>query len=55
VLAWEDLLSYVAFKNPGETVGLTVLRNGEEQEINVTLEERPAGFDNGSQSPQTIP
>jgi S1-C subfamily serine protease len=55
VRAWEDLLSYVAFKDPGETVALTVLRNGEEQEINVTLEERPAGFDNGSQSPQTIP
>jgi 2-alkenal reductase len=51
VLAWEDLLSYVAFRDPGETVELTVLRNGEEQQISVTLEERPAGFDNGSQSP----
>jgi S1-C subfamily serine protease len=55
VLAWEDLLSYIAFRNPGETVELTVLRNGQEQQIPVTLEGRPAGFEDEGQSPQNVP
>jgi S1-C subfamily serine protease len=55
VLAWEDLLSYIAFRNPGDTVELTVLRNGEEQQIPVTLEGRPAGFEDEGQSPQNVP
>jgi S1-C subfamily serine protease len=55
VLAWEDLLSYIAFQNPGDEVEVTVLRDGEEQQITVTLEERPAGFENNGQSPQDVP
>jgi S1-C subfamily serine protease len=35
------LLDYVAFRAPGDTVVLTVLRNGERQEIPVTLAPRP--------------
>jgi 2-alkenal reductase len=38
---FDDLLTVVAAKNPGDTVELTVLRDGEEQQIPVTLEARP--------------
>ena len=37
-----DLLSLVAFKRPGDTITLSVLRNGAEQEIAVDLAARPA-------------
>jgi S1-C subfamily serine protease len=39
---FDDLLIYIALQTgPGQTVGLTVVRDGEETEIQVTLEERP--------------
>ena len=39
-----DLLAIVAFKNPGEQVEMTVIRNGEPQTVNVTLDARPTNF-----------
>ncbi|MEZ4869281.1 MAG: trypsin-like peptidase domain-containing protein [Caldilineaceae bacterium] len=42
ISSFDDLLSYIAFKAPGDTVTLTVLRNGERQQIQVTLTARPA-------------
>ena len=39
---FDDLLSYVALKTePGQDVRLTVLRGGTEQEVTVTVGERP--------------
>lgn len=39
---FDDLLGYlILFKSPGDTITLTVLRDGEEQEITVTLGTRP--------------
>jgi len=41
VVDFDDLLIAVASKNPGDTVELTILRDGEEQQVAVTLEARP--------------
>jgi 2-alkenal reductase len=42
VATFDDLLSYlITSKSPGETVVLTVLRDGQPLDITVTLEERP--------------
>lgn len=41
--SFDDLLSYIAFKRPGDQVELVVLRNGQEGQITVTLGERPSG------------
>jgi 2-alkenal reductase len=38
---FDALLIVVASKNPGDTVELTILRNGKEQQVVVTLEARP--------------
>jgi S1-C subfamily serine protease len=43
VLEFSELLSYMMLnKKPGETMDVTVLRNGEEMVFNVTLGERPS-------------
>jgi S1-C subfamily serine protease len=44
VLDFSDLLITVAFKKPGDTLNLTVLRNGEERQVTATLAERPASI-----------
>jgi S1-C subfamily serine protease len=44
VLDWSDLLSQVTFKNPGDEITLTIIRDGERQEITVNLAARPADF-----------
>jgi 2-alkenal reductase len=36
-----DLLTTVAFKQPGETVELTILRDGQQQQVTARLAERP--------------
>jgi 2-alkenal reductase len=41
VTDFDDLLSIVASKNPGAVLMLTILRNGKQQEVVVTLEVRP--------------
>jgi 2-alkenal reductase len=42
VNTFDDLLIYIALNSaPGQTVTLSVLRDGETREIQVTLEERP--------------
>lgn len=42
VLRFDDLLSYlITNKSPGDTVSLTVLRDGEEIELELTLDKRP--------------
>ena len=42
VHSMEDLLAYMVTKaTPGQTVTLTVLRDGAEQKVSVTLGERP--------------
>lgn len=38
----EALIELVAGKNPGDTVTLTILRDGEQSDVTVTLGERPA-------------
>ena len=44
VATFDDLLNYVAFKSPSDKVTVTVLRNGERQQIPVTLAPRPANI-----------
>jgi 2-alkenal reductase len=41
---FNDLLAYVAFKRPGDTVELTILRDGERQQVTVELGVRPEEF-----------
>jgi putative serine protease PepD len=43
ITSFDDLLSYIAFKHPGDKVVLTVLRNGQQQQLTVTLGTRPQG------------
>ncbi|NLG97027.1 MAG: PDZ domain-containing protein [Chloroflexi bacterium] len=43
IRSFEDLLSYIAFKRPGDQVELVVLRNGQQGQVTVTLGERPSG------------
>ena len=38
---FDDLLTYIAYRQPGETIMLTVVRDGDRQEVPVTLGERP--------------
>jgi len=46
VNTFDDLLIYIALNTrPGQEVTLTILREGESQEITVTLEKRPATLD----------
>jgi S1-C subfamily serine protease len=43
VLQFSDMLSYMLLnKQPGDEIGVTVLRNGEELDLSVILGERPA-------------
>jgi 2-alkenal reductase len=43
VIQYDDLISYlVTHKSPGDTVVLTVIRDGQKQDINLTLGKRPA-------------
>jgi 2-alkenal reductase len=41
IATFDDLLNYIAFKNPGDQITLTVLRDGQPQQITVTLGARP--------------
>ncbi len=42
VSSFDDILLYIAFKaEPGQTITLTVIRDGAQQEVDVTLEPRP--------------
>jgi 2-alkenal reductase len=41
---FNDLLAYVAFKRPGDEVELTILRDGERQQVTVELGTRPSDF-----------
>ncbi len=41
---FNSLLVTVAFKKPGDTLDLTVLRNGQQRQITVTLAQRPASL-----------
>ena len=43
----DDLARFVAFRKPGETVTLTVLRNGQREQVELTLGKRPDGPDAG--------
>jgi S1-C subfamily serine protease len=39
-------LIYIAINaSPGDTIRLTILRNGEQQDVDVTLAKRPASTD----------
>ena len=44
VNTFDDMLSYIAFKAPGDKVTLTILRNGQRQQVPVTLTARPANI-----------
>jgi S1-C subfamily serine protease len=48
IVDFDSLLSYTATKNPGDQMVLTILRDGQRQELTVTLEPRP---ENMSTSP----
>lgn len=52
ILSFDDLLIYIMNKNPGDKVQLTILRNGKQQEVSLTLEPRPANL---PQQPQQSP
>lgn len=41
----DELLSVIAFSNPGDEMTLTILRDGEQQQLTVTLEARPQDFE----------
>lgn len=41
IIDFEDLLVVVASRDPGDTVDLTILRDGEEEQVTVILEARP--------------
>jgi 2-alkenal reductase len=41
----DDLLAAIAFSNPGDEMTLTVLRDGDQQQLTATLEARPQQFD----------
>ena len=42
VTSFEEMLTYMArYTSPGDTVQLTVLRNGEERQFDLTLSARP--------------
>jgi S1-C subfamily serine protease len=43
----DDLARFVAFRKPGEKVMLTVLRNGDREQVELTLGKRPDGPDAG--------
>lgn len=40
---FDDLLTYIAYKSPGDQVKLTIMRGNQSQQITVTLGQRPAG------------
>jgi 2-alkenal reductase len=44
VADFTDLLDYVAFQQPGDTIELTILRDGERQQVTVKLAARPEGL-----------
>lgn len=41
IATFDDLLNYIAFKNPGDQITLTALRNGQPEQFTVTLGSRP--------------
>ena len=41
---FDDLLNVIAFHNPGDQLDLTIIREGERQQVTVTLAPRPSGF-----------
>jgi serine protease Do len=41
IVDFADLLVSVAFKRPGDTMTLTIIRDGQRQQVDVTLEARP--------------
>jgi len=45
LIGLDELLSIIAFSNPGDELSLTILRDGEQQQLTVTLEPRPQAFD----------
>ncbi len=47
VIRPDDLSSFVAFRKPGEKVTLMVLRDGEKEQVEVTLGKRPDSADGG--------
>jgi 2-alkenal reductase len=48
---FDDLLVQTAFSKPGDQMKLTVLRNGQQRQITVTLEPRPSNFNNLNTTP----
>ena len=44
ILNFNDLLSDIAVSHPGDTMDLTVIRNGQKMDVQVTLAARPATF-----------
>ncbi len=49
VTNYADLLSLVSFRNPTSQVDMTIIRNGQQQQITVQLQPRPANFNPSTQ------
>ncbi|HSM57595.1 MAG TPA: trypsin-like peptidase domain-containing protein [Candidatus Sulfomarinibacteraceae bacterium] len=45
VESYDQLLTMVAFSNPGDTLELTIVRNGQREQVSVTLAPRPENFE----------
>jgi serine protease Do len=44
IAGYDDLIAYLAEKRPGDTVGVTYVRDGQTQQVEVTLGERPSAM-----------
>jgi 2-alkenal reductase len=56
IYTFEDLLTYLALSTkPGQQVTLTIVRDGQTQELPVTLEERPANLQSDQTNPSEVP
>jgi S1-C subfamily serine protease len=57
VRSFDDLLIYIALDtHPGQQVSLTLIRNGEQRQVDVTLEQRPESLSTiPQQTPQPFP
>jgi putative serine protease PepD len=51
----EDLTNYLTNKHSGDTVTLTILRGGQQQQVKVTLEPWPAQQSSSGQNPNGLP
>jgi 2-alkenal reductase len=49
ITSFDDLLGYIAYKKPGDTIQLTIVRDGQQSQVAVTLGQRPGNSDTTEQ------